>query len=139
MDAVCAPEQSVHGRRHCFTDIGGDFVCVACNTAIGKILTMSWVGARFAVTETVDVVGAYHHETQNDFAASPANVKACATLPASKNSGRGFCPNRLEVCTQMPKWDTYIGTFFNQFNGGLNNGFLSRNNLATTAGLRFRF
>jgi hypothetical protein len=38
-----------------------------------------------------------------------------------------------------PKWDTYIGTFFSQFNGGLNSGFLARNNLATTAGLRFRF
>jgi hypothetical protein len=38
-----------------------------------------------------------------------------------------------------PKWDTYIGTMFSQMNGGLDNGFLSRNNLATTAGLRFRF
>ena len=38
-----------------------------------------------------------------------------------------------------PKWDTYIGTFFSQFNGGLVNGYLVRNNLATTAGVRFRF
>jgi hypothetical protein len=125
-----------------FTDIGGDFVCVACNTAIGKILTMSRVGARFAVTETVDGVGACYHETQNDFAANPANVKACATLPASKNNP---CAGTVDAASALigwkfaPKWDTYIGTFFNQFNGGLNNGFLSRNNLAATAGLRFRF
>jgi hypothetical protein len=39
----------------------------------------------------------------------------------------------------LPKWDTYIGTFFSQMNGGLDNGYLSRSNLATTAGLRFRF
>ena len=32
-----------------------------------------------------------------------------------------------------------IGTMFSQMNGGLSNGFLARNNLATTAGLRFRF
>jgi hypothetical protein len=38
-----------------------------------------------------------------------------------------------------PKWDTYIGTFYSEMNGGLDNGFLSRNNLATTAGIRFRF
>jgi predicted porin len=142
-----------------FTDIAGDFLCFACNTKIGgtninstafsgshgfkdKILTMSWVGARYSVTEAVDVVGAYYHETQNDFAASPANVKACAILPASKNN---FCSGTVDAASGVidwkfaPKWDTYIGTFFSQFNGGLNNGFLSRNNLATTAGLRFRF
>ena len=39
----------------------------------------------------------------------------------------------------LPKWDAYIGTFFSQLNGGLDNGYLSRNNLATTAGVRFRF
>ena len=38
-----------------------------------------------------------------------------------------------------PKWDTYIGTFFSQFNGGLANGYLVRNDLATTAGIRFCF
>jgi hypothetical protein len=38
-----------------------------------------------------------------------------------------------------PKWDTYIGTMFSQFNGGLATAFLARNNLATTAGVRFRF
>jgi predicted porin len=142
-----------------FTDIGGDFVCFQCNTAIGgtninstafsasagfkdKILTMSWIGARYSVTDDVDVVGAYYHETQNDFAASSANVKACATLPASKNN---FCSGTVDAASALidwkfaPKWDTYIGTFFSQFNGGLNNGFLARNNLATTAGLRFRF
>jgi hypothetical protein len=59
-----------------------------------KILTMSWVGARYAVAETVDMVGAYYHETHNDFAASPANVKACATLPASKNN---FCAGTVDA------------------------------------------
>jgi len=138
-----------------FTDVGRDFVCVACNNPIGGtninstafsasagILTMSWIGARYAVTDDIDLVGAYYHETQNDFAASPADVKACATLPASKNN---FCSGTVDAASALidwkfaPKWDTYIGTFFSQFNGGLNNGFLARNNLATTAGLRSRF
>ena len=142
-----------------FIDVAGNFLCFACNTAIGgtninstafsgsagfkdKILTMSWVGARYSVTEAVDVVGAYYHETQNDFAASPANIKACAVLPASKNN---FCSGTVDATSALidwtfaPKWDTYIGTFFSQFNGGLNSGYLSRNNLATTAGVRFRF
>jgi hypothetical protein len=31
--------------------------------------------------------------------------------------------------TFAPKWDTYVGTFFSQMNGGLDAGYLSRNNL----------
>jgi hypothetical protein len=38
-----------------------------------------------------------------------------------------------------PKWDTYIGTFWSETNGGLNSGFLAHDNIATTAGIRFRF
>ncbi len=38
-----------------------------------------------------------------------------------------------------PKWDTHIGTFYSTSNGGLANGYLARNNLATTGGIRFRF
>ncbi len=39
----------------------------------------------------------------------------------------------------LPKCDVYLGTFFSQVNGGLANGYLARNNLATTTGVRFRF
>jgi len=38
-----------------------------------------------------------------------------------------------------PKWDTYIGTQYAQSNGGLNSGYLSKNNSTTTAGVRFRW
>ena len=38
-----------------------------------------------------------------------------------------------------PKWDVYAGVMFSQENGGLANGFLQRNNVDPTVGLRFRF
>jgi hypothetical protein len=38
-----------------------------------------------------------------------------------------------------PKWDLYLGIMSTTVNGGLANGYLERNNIATTAGLRFRF
>jgi predicted porin len=142
-----------------FTDIAGDAICFGCNTAIGgtninstafsgsagfkdKILQVGWVGARYSVTDAVDVVGAYYHYSQNNFGASAADNTACNNLPASKNS---FCAGTMDAASGMidwkfaPKWDTYIGTFFSQYNGGLANGYLARNNLATTAGIRFRF
>src|SRR5215470_8489616 len=38
-----------------------------------------------------------------------------------------------------PKWDVYLGLMRSQFNGGLSNAFFQNNNVATTAGLRFRY
>jgi predicted porin len=142
-----------------FTDIAGDNVCFGCNSGTGgtninstafsasagfkdKILQIAWGGAKYSITDSVDLVAAYYHYWQNNFAASAANVTKCATLPAS---GNNFCSGSVDAASAVidwkfaSKWDTYIGTMFSQFNGGLDNGFLSRNNLATTAGLRFRF
>jgi hypothetical protein len=38
-----------------------------------------------------------------------------------------------------PKWDVYLGCMYTEFNGGLSNSFFVNNNIATTAGLRFRY
>jgi hypothetical protein len=38
-----------------------------------------------------------------------------------------------------PKWDTYIGTMYTQLHGGLDSGYLAKDNWETTAGLRFRW
>jgi predicted porin len=71
-----------------FTNIAGDFICFGCNTATGgtninstafsgsagfkdKILQFIWAGARYSVTDDLDVVGAYYHYWQNTFAAPP--------------------------------------------------------------------
>src|ERR1039458_1982090 len=69
-----------------FTDISGYFVCAGCNTATGgtninntaysapgnkdKILQVVWAGARYTVIENLDIVGAYYHYDQNNFALS---------------------------------------------------------------------
>jgi predicted porin len=136
-----------------FNDLAGDFVCAGCNNINGtnianttfnnkdKILQAFWFGARYSVTDSVDVVGAYYHYDQNQFATGSDLTSCLQNGPASKND----CHGTMDAVSAMidwkfaPKWDTYIGTFFSQMNGGLDNGFLSRNNLATTAGIRFRF
>jgi predicted porin len=141
-----------------FTTVVGDFVCLDCGTATAgtningtaysasagfkdKVLQVFWAGARYSVTDTVDVVGAYYHYGQNNFATGAANLAACNVSSSNKN----FCAGTMDAVSAMvdwrfaPKWDTYIGTFYSSFNGGLANGYLARNNLATTAGIRFRF
>ena len=39
----------------------------------------------------------------------------------------------------LPKWDWYIGMMYSVADGGIANGDITRNNLATTSGVRFRF
>ena len=39
----------------------------------------------------------------------------------------------------LPKWDAYIGLMYSIAEGGISNGDIQNNNLATTAGVRFRF
>jgi predicted porin len=136
-----------------FTDVAGNLICA--NTGAGscgavnltsitnfsnpkdRILQVGWVGARYSVTDTVDVAAAYYHYDQNNF-----GLKAvCAT----NSGGDSSCAGTMNAASAMidwrfaPKWDAYLGTFFSEFNGGLGNGYLAHNNLATTAGVRFKF
>jgi len=109
----------------------------ACGTGIcsDKILQAVWTGAKFAVTENLDVIGAYYHYDQNTF-----TTESCAIAQAHSQ-----CHGTMDAISGVidwrfaPKWDTYFGMMFSQMNGGLSNGFLARNNLDPTVGLRFRF
>jgi hypothetical protein len=129
-----------------FTNNAGDFVCFECNTATGgtninstqysasagfsdKILQVVWFGAKYAITDNLDVIGAYYHYDQNRF-----TIASCANAPS-----HGQCAGTMDAASAvldwrfLPKWDTYIGSLSSQMIGGLDYGFLSRSNLATTA------
>ncbi|MGA2891387.1 MAG: porin [Xanthobacteraceae bacterium] len=145
-----------------FTDVAGDFVagfaassaspngltainniafsagCAAATVCHDKILQVVWTGAKYAVTDKVDVIGAYYHYAQNNFFATGPNV-GCSSSAHSQCSGTYDAVSAVVDWRFAAKWDTYIGFMFNQVNGGLANGFLQRNNVDPTAGLRFRF
>jgi predicted porin len=138
-----------------FTDVARDFLCQGCvgfnntdiiNTAFGrnglgnKILQVMWTGARYSLTDKVDVIAAYYHYTQSSFFGTPA----AGPLPCD-GSQHAQCAGTFNAISGVvdwqfaPKWDTYLGIMSTKDHGGLANGFLERSNLATTAGLRFRF
>jgi predicted porin len=95
-----------------------------------------WGGARYAITDSLEVAAAYYRYDQND-----ATGQAGCSIPTSS----GSCNGSMNAASIMldwkfaPKWDTYIGTFYSESNGGLNAGYLAHENIATTAGVRFRF
>ena len=138
-----------------FTNIAGTFLCLGCdalnntninNTAFGvnglgnKTFQVMWVGAKYAVTENLDVIGAYYHYIQNSFFGTAAGGPApCFGTEHPQCAGTFDGISAAVDWRFAPKWDLYSGIMFTQVNGGLAFGFLQRNNIAPTVGLRFRF
>ena len=138
-----------------FTNIAGNFLCLGCdalnntninNTAFGvnglgnKTFQVMWVGTKYAVTENLDVIGAYYHYIQNSFFGTAAGGPApCSSTAHSQCAGTFDGVSAAVDWRFAPKWDLYSGIMFTQVNGGLAFGFLQRNNVAPTVGLRFRF
>ncbi len=101
-----------------FTTIVGDFVCFDCATPTAGTNINStaysasagfkvfWAGARYSITDSMDLVGAYYHSNQNNFAASASNLTARNISSSNETflhrlDGRGFCDDRLEVRAEM--------------------------------------
>jgi predicted porin len=131
-----------------FTDIAGDFICAACTAINGtnisttafdagdKLFHVFWTGVKYAVTDNLDVIGAYYHYTQPTFGA----FVNCTNPSAFANCHGTFDAVSFVVDWQFAKkFDAYAGIMFSQFNGGLVNGFLNRSSIDPTVGLRFRF
>ena len=138
-----------------FTNIAGTFLCEGCaavnntditNAAFGvdgfgnKILQLMWTGARYAVTDKLDVIAAYYHYTQNSY----YGTRTAGLLPCS-GSEHAQCAGTFNGVSGVidwqfaPKWDLYAGLMFSKVSSGLANGYLERNNIDPTVGLRFRF
>ena len=138
-----------------FTDISGNFLCEGCvafnntninNAAFGvnglgnRTMHIMWAGTKYAVTENLDVIAAYYHYIQNSFFGTPTGGPApCSGAEHSQCAGAFDAISAAIDWRFAPKWDVYFGVMFTQVNGGLAFGFLQRNNIAPTAGLRFRF
>jgi predicted porin len=128
-----------------FTDTAGYVIAPGsiANTTYNKdkVLQVVWAGARYSLTDSVDLVGAYYHYDQNQYASTAGNVNGCAVTSGSN----GACAGTQDVASFLvdwkfaPKWDTYIGTMYTKLNGGLDSGLLAKDNWATTAGVRFRW
>jgi predicted porin len=84
-----------------FTDIAGSFLCLGCdavnntninNTAFGvnglgnKTFQVMWAGAKYAVTENLDVIGAYYHYIQNSFFGTAAGGPPPVSAPSTRNA-----------------------------------------------------
>jgi predicted porin len=104
-----APPSSPYAAGTGFNDISGDFVCAGCaafnNTNINstafnagdKLFHLFWTGAKYAITDNLDVIGAYYHYDQPAFGA-PIN---CAAGHMPRDVRRCFLRRRLAVCEEI--------------------------------------
>jgi predicted porin len=123
-----------------FQGIGGYWYDYAAgsinNTAFThpENLQILWIGGRYQFTDKLDGGLAYYQYFQNSFGE-----------PNCSNSSSDTCSGTLEAVSFdldykiNKKFDVYGGMMFSEVNNGLSNGFLHGENLAPTAGLRFRF
>jgi predicted porin len=103
---------------------------------INEHLQISWAGARYAITPTLDAGIAYYHYDQNSFHVGGfCNSAAVASSCAGTLNAASF-----DIDWQFAKkFDLYAGVMYSAVAGGLANGYQVFNNWAPTAGLRFRF
>jgi predicted porin len=131
-----APPSNVEGG---FTSIAGIPV-VAANVNNTKYkfnqkdMQVFWTGAKYAITDNLDLAGAYYHYNQSDFHPTPCS-----------NSSNSACSGTLDAVSAVidwrfaPKFDTYAGLMFSEVNNGLSNGYLHHTSVDPMAGLRFTF
>ena len=129
-----------------FTDIAGDPLCLGCaainntninNTAFSihrRILQIFWTGAKYAVTDNVDLTGAYYHYNQDSFGAV-----GCSTAAKSTCSGTLDAVSFVVDWRFAAKFDVYAGFMYSRVDNGLANGFLNHSTIDPTVGGRFRF
>jgi predicted porin len=105
-----------------------------------KVLQIMWTGAKYAVTDELDVIGAYYHYIQNSYFGTPAGGPLfCSTSEHPQCAGTYDAISAAVDWRFAPKWDLYFGMMFNQVHGGLGSGFFQHSNIDPTVGVRFKF
>jgi predicted porin len=123
-----------------FDDIGGYVLGAVNNKAYAKadrVLQVYWAGARYALTDQLNVAIAYYGEKQESYATGK-NLGCSSTVS-------GQCSGNLNVASVSfdyhftKRFDSYAGVMWSNVSHGLANGYLNTTLLDPTIGVRFSF
>ena len=105
-----------------------------------KTLEVWWVGLKYSMTPSLDVMLAYYAYNQNNYA-SAADQAACAANGTSHSqcSGKEGAASLVFDYRLSKRFDLYAGSMWSGVQDGLANGYLNKDNIATTVGVRFKF
>ncbi len=102
-----------------------------------KTLQVTWAGARYALTQELELSGGFYHYRQNSYAGG--SNAGCGSAVSSACSGSENAGSLVIDYRFDPRLDVYSGIFLTHVDGGLASGFLYTSNLSITSGVRFRF
>ena len=119
--------------------IGGYVLAFTNNTAYDneKTLDVYWAGIKAGITPDLDVMAAYYGYNQNSFAKGAD--AGCGTTVSSGCSGTEGVASLVLDYRLTKRFDAYAGVMWSGVQNGLANGYLNKDNVATTAGIRFKF
>jgi predicted porin len=119
--------------------IGGYILAFTNNGAFAnqKTLQVYWGGFKWGVTPDLDLLAAYYGYKQNSYATG-ANA-GCSDTRAGNCSGTEAVASFVFDYRLSRRFDVYAGSMWSGVKDGLANGYLNKDNVAATAGLRFKF
>jgi predicted porin len=126
-----------------FTDIGGYNLAFVNNNAYAhgdKMVNAYWLGVRYTVMPHLDLVGAYYGYHQNNYS---ADTVVCNTAKGTAEPGTcsGYFTSFAfdAVYSFTKRFDGYAGAMYSAVYNGVSNGYIERNNVNPTIGVRFKF
>jgi predicted porin len=122
-----------------FDDIGGYKLAFVNNTAFpnDKILQVYWAGVKYSVNPSLEVTAAYYGYRQNSYGIG--DVAGCSTTVSAECSGNLQDFSMDAIYKLSKRFDAYAGFMYSLVQDGLANGYLNKNNINPTIGIRFRF
>jgi predicted porin len=127
-----------------FDDIGGYKIAFVnaqsgadATFATHKQVQIFWGGVKYTVLSKLDLTGAYYGYRQNSYATG-ANT-GCSTNKAGNCSGQEDVVSASADWRFSKRFDAYVGAMWSEVENGLDNGFLSKNTIDPTIGVRFRW
>ena len=125
-----------------FRSLGGFNVMPGAITynayAINKVMNVVWTGVKYAVTDQIDVTGAFYYEAQNDY-----STKACKGTGIHISSSS--CAGSLDALSflidyrPLKRIDLYAGVMLSNVYAGLASGYVQAQNIDPTVGIRIKF
>ena len=118
------------------TGMGGYVLSVVNNTAYTnhRIQQVSWFGARYSLTPSLDIVGAYYRYDQNSYKGN-----GCANVSFSSCSGNLQDYSLVADYRLTKRFDVYAGVNASSVANGMASGYEETSAVATTTGARFSF
>jgi len=115
---------------------GGYSLGTVNNTAFTnkKVLQVFWTGAKYAVRDDIDLIGAYYGEQQNSFQGNGCSNNTFAACSGQLNAVSLVADYRF-----AKRFDVYAGAMFSKVSNGLSSGFLNTSTVDPIIDLRFTF